>query len=97
APPFAGRKARADAAQRVDDAAHRPAAQRSVAGNKRGDRVGGENPEQQPRRGSGIAEIEQVFGLVEAADPDTVHGPSAVARRGDLLVELFSSSLLLTG
>src|SRR6516162_9823291 len=73
---FTGDEARTDAAQRLDDAAHRPPPQRRVAGNEGGDRVSGEDPEEKARRGSRIAEIEQVFRLGEGTDPDTVDGPS---------------------
>ena len=86
---FARDEARAEAAQRLDDAAHRPPPQRGVAGDEGGDRVGREDAEKEPRRGAGIAQIEQVFGLGEPADrrrrrpstgrrrPETASAPSA--------------------
>ena len=75
---FARHEARAEAAQRLDDAAHRPPPQRGVAGDEGGDRVGREDAEEEPRRGTGIAEIEQILRLDEPADPDPVHRPPAV-------------------
>ena len=80
---LAGQKLRAKAAQRLGDAAHRPASQRGVAGDERGQRMGREDAEQQSRRGPGIAEVEQILRLGKTADPDPVDSPAAIvgARR----------------
>src|SRR5207253_6677008 len=71
-------KARSDAAQWFDDATHRPPPQRRVAGDEGSDRMSGENAEEEPSRGPGIAEIEQVLWFHEPADPDPVDRPAAV-------------------
>ena len=82
---FARDEACADPAQRLDDAAHRPAAQRGVAGEEGGERMGGEQPHEEPRAGAGIAEIEHVVGLAQPADADAVDAPATVARRAPAL------------
>jgi hypothetical protein len=77
-PAFTAQKPRAETRQRLDDPAHRPTAQRRVAGDEGGERVGGENAEQEPRRGAGIAEIDHILGLGQTADPDPVDAPAPV-------------------
>ena len=71
-------EARPETAQRVDNAVHRPAPQRRVAGDERGDRVRRQHAKEEPRRGSRIAEIEQVFRLGERPDANAVDIPSAI-------------------
>ena len=75
----AGQEDCAHAAQRLDHAAHRPRAQRGVAGEEAGEAVAGEQAHQQARPGAGIAEVEHVGGLGEAADADAPDAPAAVA------------------
>ena len=84
-PPSRLTKRAPNAAQRLDDAAHRPAPQRGVAGDEGGDRVGRQDAEEEPRRGAGIAEIEQIFGLGEPADPDAVDQSTGRRRRASTL------------
>src|SRR5215469_15642699 len=50
---FTRHKARSETAQRLDDAAHRPPPQRSVAGDESSDRVRAKNAEQEARAGPG--------------------------------------------
>ena len=66
----------ADAAQRLGGARHRPAAQRGVAGEEDGDGMAGDDAHEEPRAGAGIAEIDDVLRLYEAADPDAVDMPA---------------------
>ena len=75
---LAGHEARAHFGQRLHDARHRTAAQRGIAGEKAGDRVPRRQPHQQPRAGTGIAEIQHVLGLGKATHADTAHMPHAI-------------------
>src|SRR5262249_19792518 len=59
----------------LEHPAHRPAAQRSIAIECRGDRASGDGAERQPAAGAGITEIERVFGFGKAADPDAMNPP----------------------
>ncbi len=72
-------EARADRAQGLGDPAHRPPAQARVAGEDAGEGVRRHGPHQEPRAGAGIAEIEHVVGLRQAADAGAGDGPDAVA------------------
>jgi len=40
--------------------------------------VGREDAEEEPRRGSGVAEIDDIIGLCKTAEPDPVDQPAAV-------------------
>ncbi len=77
---FLAQHPRADLNDRVDDAPHRPLAQRGVAIEDGGDRAAGHSAHHQPAAGGGIAEVEHTRGLAEAADPDPVHPPLASAQ-----------------
>ena len=43
-----------------------------------------ENPEQEPRRSAGIAEIDDIRSLGEAAEADTVHDPTPIRLAHDV-------------
>src|SRR5262249_38642008 len=71
--------ARTDQLDRVEDASHRPLAQRGVAVEGGGDRAARDRPYHQPAAGGGIAEIQHAIGSAEAADADPVDAPGALA------------------
>src|SRR3546814_10578620 len=54
-----------------------------VAGEGGGDRVGRDEPHQQPRRGARIAHFQRRFGLEQPADADPVYHPGAVVLADD--------------
>ena len=60
---------------------------RGVAGDECGDRVGGEDTQEEPRGGPGIAEIEEIFRLDKPPDPDAVHRPSSITGREGMRAE----------
>ncbi len=64
--------------QRVDHAAHRPAAQRGIAGHHGENVMAGQNAAEQPRGGAGIAHVEHVIRAVQPADAGTSDEPSAI-------------------
>ena len=72
-------RARADALQRIEHALHRPAAQRSIAVERRRNRAAGDGAERKPAAGSGIAEIECICRLGKAADADAMDQPLPLA------------------
>ncbi len=75
APAVARLEARAHARQRFDDALHRPAAQRGVAGHEAGEGLAGQDAREQAGRGAGVAEIEHVGGLAAAAHAEAADSP----------------------
>ncbi len=68
---------RAHLLERVEDAPHRPLAQRGVAIEGRGDRMRAADAHHQARAGAGIAEIENLGWFAQAADADALHAPGA--------------------
>ena len=75
---------RAHQHHRIEDALHRPFAQRGVAVEGGRDRAACRRAHDQPAAGGGIAEIEHPLRLPEAADPDAMHAPGALAGALDL-------------
>jgi hypothetical protein len=65
--------------QGIEDPPHRPAPQRGVAVEDRGNRAAGDRPHHQPTAGTGIAEIQRRFGLREPGHADTAHRPCEIA------------------
>ena len=63
-------------AQGLDHPAHRPRAQRRVAGEEAGEAVTGEQAHQQAGTSAGIAHVEHVRGLGEATHADTPDAPA---------------------
>ena len=55
--------------QRIEDAPHRPLAQRGVAVEGRGDSVAADDAHHQPRAGAGVAEIERLARRQDRAEP----------------------------
>jgi hypothetical protein len=76
-------EARAEAAQRLYDAPHRPAHEGGVAGERRGDRGRGDEAGGKPRARPRIAEIERHARAREAADAGAVDVPSPVVAAPD--------------
>jgi len=68
---------RPHALQRLDHALHRAVAQAGVASEEGEEGVGGEQPHHQPRAGAGIAHVEHVGSLVQAAQSHSLHMPVA--------------------
>ena len=64
----------------IEDAAHRPLAQRRVAVEGRGDSMAADHPHHQPRTGAGVAEIERFDRRGERAEPRPANIPSARRR-----------------
>ena len=67
------------ALERGDDPAHRPLAQRGVAGQAGDHRRGGDQAGGEPGAGAGIAEVDRVVGRAKAANADAADMPAAVA------------------
>ena len=63
--------------QRIEDATHRPGAQRGVAVEGRGDRAARHGAHDQPATGAGIAEIEGASGAAKPATPTPSTLPGA--------------------
>ena len=72
-------RARTDPLQRIEHAPHRPAAQRRIAIECRGDRAAADRAEDEPATGARIAEIQRRPRLGEAADTDAVYAPRPAA------------------
>ena len=66
----------AEERQRLGDPPHRPAAQAGVAGEGRGDVGRRHRPHDQPHAGAGVAVVDHVLGLLEAADADALRPAS---------------------
>ena len=64
----------AHAFERHDDALHRPALQRGVAGDGRAERMGRENPGQHTHRAAGIAGVEHLRRRDQSARTASPHG-----------------------
>ena len=80
APAFGlGENLRAHQPERIEDAPHRPLAQRGVAVESRGDGVAADDAHHQPGAGAGIAEIERFARRRQRAEPGprTRHRPGA--------------------
>ena len=78
----------ANTLQRVEDAPHRPAAQRGIAVKSRRDRAAGDGAKRKPATGSRIAEIERTGRFGKAADADAVDRPGPLAGPRDASAEL---------
>ena len=63
--------------QRIENALHRPLAQRGVAVEARDDRMAGDDAHHQPRAGAGIAEIQRLGRLQQRAEPGAPDAPAA--------------------
>ena len=63
--------------QGIENALHRPLAQRGVAVEARDDRMAGDDAHHQPRAGAGVAEIEGLGGLQQRAEPGAPDAPAA--------------------
>ena len=74
-----GERARADTFQGIEDAAHRPLAQRRIAVERRRHRAAGDCAQHEPAAGSRIAEVERCGRLGKAADADAAQKPSPLA------------------
>ena len=83
-PSSTGGEARAARGQRVGDAAHGAPAQGRVARHHREQRMARQDAAQQPRRRAGIAHVEHVCGLDQAADAAAGDAPGAFAVTHDL-------------
>ncbi len=66
--------------QRVEHAAHRAPAERSIAHEDGFDRVPRDDAGHQSHAGAGIAEIENAARAGEAADPNAVNAPGLICR-----------------
>ena len=64
---LAAEPARAHRRQRLEHPAHRPPAQGGVAGEGGGERIAGRGADDQPHAGAGVAAVDDVGGLGEAA------------------------------
>ena len=77
----------AEQRQRVGHPPHRPAAQAGVAGEGRGDVGGRHRAHDQPHAGAGVAVVDDVLRLPEAADADALDpplaGPEPLDRRAE--------------
>ena len=82
-----GQDLRAHQPQRIEDAPHRPLAQRGVAVEGRGDSVAADDAHHQPRAGAGVAEIEGVARRQDRAEPGAANpprpGPGALDDRAE--------------
>ena len=81
---FAGQDARAHALQRLGDPLHGADPQRGVAGQHRLDAVARDHSHQQPRAGPGVAQVEHVVRLDQAAQAAAPDVPDAVGTALDL-------------
>jgi hypothetical protein len=70
----------AHALQRPDDAAHRPAGQRSIPDHRRRKGVAGQHAGQQPHRGAGVAGVERRGGRTELTETSSQYSDRAVRR-----------------
>ena len=70
--------------KRCDHPAHGSRAQRIVAGDEAGERMAGEQAQQQPRPGARVAEIELPVGLRETAHADAAYPPHAIGATFEL-------------
>ena len=86
-PAFAGLRHGAEQRQRIEHAAHRPAPQRRIAGEDRGDGDGRDRAHGEADAGAGIAEIEHVGRLAKPADADAMDAPFALALARDIGAE----------
>ena len=68
----------AHARDRLGDTRHRPAAQRGIAGEKAGEWMRRQQPDQEPGRGARVAEVENTVGLGEPADANAGDPPCSV-------------------
>jgi uncharacterized protein (TIGR02300 family) len=76
----AARERGTHARQRLDHAAHGPAAQRGVAREQAGERLAGEDAHQQAGARAGVAEVEHLLGLGEPGLAAALHAPAARAQ-----------------
>ena len=78
--------------ERIEDAPHRPLAERRVAVEGRGDPVAADDPHHQPRAGAGVAEIERFTRRQNRAEPGPANppltGPEPLDRRAERLAGL---------
>ena len=78
APAFGlGQDLRPHEPQRIEDAPHRPLAQRGVAVEGRGDSVAADDAHHQPAAGAGVAEIERFARGQERAEAGSANSPCA--------------------
>jgi hypothetical protein len=87
-PPTAGEDARAHRLQRLDHPAHRPGAERGVAGEETGDRLARHQSHQKSDAGPRVTQLENPVGLAKAADADAPDAPRAVFVAHDVGAQL---------
>ena len=87
-----GQNLRAHQPERIEDAPHRPLAQRGVAVEGRGNSVAADDAHHQPRAGAGVAEIERFARRQNRAEPGAANpplaGPETLDDRAERLARL---------
>ncbi len=88
APPL-GLRQNLDAHQRerIENAAHRPLAQRSIAVEASGDPMAADHAHHQPRAGAGVAEVKRRIERQNGADAQTLDAPAPFAEPLDARAE----------